>query len=242
VVLWRRSVCSSVSASDVDEVEIVGRLVLAALLGALLGAERELDGQDAGFRTHVMLALGAALFGAISVAGFDDVVDADTRFDPSRVASYVAAGIGFLGGGAIIKHAGSVHGMTTAASIWTTAAVGLAAGIGFLVGAVATTILSLFVLRGLKPVSHRIGRLADRPAISVVIGPGPDSGVAAVAEIIDALGDADVGAIDVESAGPDGERRVRIALPHGDRAAVRGIVARLESALGDRVRSTNVEA
>lgn len=225
-----------------DEVEIVGRLVLAALLGALLGAERELDGQDAGFRTHVMLALGAALFGAISVAGFDDVVDADTRYDPSRVASYVAAGIGFLGGGAIIKHAGSVHGMTTAASIWTTAAMGLAAGIGFLVGAVATTILSLLVLRGLKPLSRRIGRLADRPAISVVIAAGAAHGVTPVVEIIDALGDVDVGGIDVEAAGPDGARQVRIALPDGDRAGVSDTLARLESALGDRLRSARIDA
>jgi putative Mg2+ transporter-C (MgtC) family protein len=226
----------------VDDVEIVGRLLLAALLGALLGAERELDGQDAGFRTHVLLALGAALFGAISVAGFDDVVDADTRSDPSRVASYVAAGIGFLGGGAIIKHAGSVHGMTTAASIWTTAAMGLAAGIGFLVGAVATTILLLLVLRGLKPISRRIGRLADRPAISIVVAAAPETGVAPVAEILDALGDADVGGIDVEAAGPGGERRIRIALPDGDRACVRDTIERLESALGDRLRSAQIDA
>lgn len=225
-----------------DDVEIVGRLLLAALLGAILGAERELDGQDAGFRTHVMLALGAALFGAISVAGFDDVVDADTRFDPSRVASYVAAGIGFLGGGAIIKHAGSVHGMTTASSIWTTAAMGLAAGIGFLVGAVATTILALLVLRGLKPLSRRIGRMADRPAISVVIAARPETAVAPVAEILAALGDAVVGGIDVEAAGPDGERRIRIALPDGDRADVRDTVERLESALGDRLRSAQIDA
>ncbi|MFN3216243.1 MAG: MgtC/SapB family protein [Acidimicrobiales bacterium] len=224
-----------------DEVEIVGRLLLAALLGALLGAERELDGQDAGFRTHVLLALGAALFGAISVAGFDDVVDPDTRYDPSRVASYVAAGIGFLGGGAIIKHAGAVHGMTTAASIWTTAAMGLATGIGFLVGAVATTIIALLSLRGLKPLSRHIGRLAQRPAISVVIAAGPSPGVAPVAEIIDALDDAAIGAIDIEAAGPEGERRVRIAIPGRDRAEALAVLEHLESAFGDRLRSARID-
>jgi putative Mg2+ transporter-C (MgtC) family protein len=226
----------------VSEVEIVGRLLVATLLGSLLGLERELDGQDAGFRTHAMLALGAALFGAISVAGFDDVIGSGTRYDPSRVASYVAAGIGFLGGGVIIKHAGAVHGMTTAASIWTTAAMGLAAGIGLLIEALAATVLALLVLRGLKPLSRRIGHLAERPAISVVITPEPETHVTSLAEIFDALGDAEVGAVDVEAAGPLGERRVRIALPHGKRADVRDTLDRLDAALGERLRSSRIEA
>jgi putative Mg2+ transporter-C (MgtC) family protein len=143
-------------------VEVVGRLVLAAILGGLLGAERELDGQDAGLRTHLLLALGAALFGAVSVGAFDGFVDdsgaTNVRVDVTRVASYVAAGIGFIGGGTILKHRGTITGITTATSLWTTAAVGLAAGLGFWVGALATTVLALVALRALQPLSNWLQR------------------------------------------------------------------------------------
>jgi putative Mg2+ transporter-C (MgtC) family protein len=149
-------------ASDLD---ILGRLCLAAVLGGLLGAERELGGQDAGFRTHLLLSLGAGLFGAASVEGFAAYIESSSstnvQVDVTRVASYVAAGIGFLGGGAITKEGHTVRGITTAASIWTTAAVGLSAGIGFWVGATATTAIALFALAGLRPVSAALHRRAN---------------------------------------------------------------------------------
>ena len=119
-------------------------------------------GQDAGLRTHLLLSLGAALFGLISVGAFSDFVVApdasNVRIDVTRVASYVAAGIGFIGGGTILKHRGTVTGITTATSLWTTAAVGLAVGLGFWVGAVTATILAVVALRGLKPLSNRLAR------------------------------------------------------------------------------------
>jgi putative Mg2+ transporter-C (MgtC) family protein len=163
-----------IASASVHPVDLIGRLLLAALLGGLLGAERELDGQDAGFRTHVLLALGAALFGAVSVGAFDDFVasssDTNVRVDVTRVASYVAAGIGFLGGGAILKHRGTITGITTAASLWTTAAVGLAAGLGFWVGALTTALLAFLALRVLKPLSkwleHRAGSTDRGPSES----------------------------------------------------------------------------
>lgn len=150
------------AVTEPTSIEVVGRLVLAALLGGILGVERELDGQDAGFRTHLLLALGAALFGVVSVAGFSDFItdsgETNVQVDVTRVASYVAAGIGFIGGGAILKRGGSITGITTAASLWSGAAVGLAAGLGFWVGAIATAVIAVAALRGLKPLSRWLER------------------------------------------------------------------------------------
>jgi putative Mg2+ transporter-C (MgtC) family protein len=145
-----------------DSADVIVRLVVAALLGGVLGAEREFDGQDAGLRTHLLLCLGAALFGAISVGAFADFAgdpsETNIQIDVTRVASYVAAGIGFIGGGTILKHRGTVSGITTATSLWTTAAVGLAMGLGFWVGALTATVLALVALSGLKPVSRWLSR------------------------------------------------------------------------------------
>jgi putative Mg2+ transporter-C (MgtC) family protein len=115
--------------------DIIGRLLLAAVVGGAIGFERETAGQDAGLRTHLMLALGAAIFGEISVGAWDHfqtpTANSIFRADVTRVASYVAAGIGFVGGGAIVKSAGQVRGLTTAASLWVAGAAGLGAGVGF---------------------------------------------------------------------------------------------------------------
>jgi putative Mg2+ transporter-C (MgtC) family protein len=137
------------------EWELAGRLGAALLLGGAIGLERELTGQVAGLRTHMSIALGAALFGVISAYGFNEFAHmprADTNFgvDVTRVASNIVTGVGFLGGGAILKEGSSVRGLTTAASIWVTAAVGLAVGVGiYFVAAVATValVLSLTLLR-----------------------------------------------------------------------------------------------
>jgi putative Mg2+ transporter-C (MgtC) family protein len=130
---------------DVTTADAVLRLLAAAGLGGALGLERELNAQPAGFRTHLLVSLGAAVF---AVAGAD-VADAD----PARVAAQVVTGIGFLGAGAILRDGGSVKGLTTAAILWVTAAAGLACGLGLLVvGAVATAIalVALVVLKRLE--------------------------------------------------------------------------------------------
>jgi len=158
--------------ADLEWYEIVLRLVVAAALGGLVGLERESAGQDAGFRTHLLLALGAALFGVISVGAFDSFIDeraaTNVNVDVTRVASYVAAGVGFIGGGAIIKQSGTVRGITTAASIWVAAAVGLGAGLGLWVAVVAGGLLALAALSLLKPISTWLGRRAATPR-SIVI-------------------------------------------------------------------------
>jgi putative Mg2+ transporter-C (MgtC) family protein len=127
---------------DVTLLEGAVRLAAAAGLGALLGLERELNAQPAGFRTHLLVSLGAGLF---TVAGADL-----GGADPARVAAQVVTGIGFLGAGAILREGGSVRGLTTAASLWVTAAVGLAAGLGHLGLAGTATALGLVALVGLK--------------------------------------------------------------------------------------------
>ncbi|MGH9035444.1 MAG: MgtC/SapB family protein [Acidimicrobiia bacterium] len=135
--------------------ELGGRLIAALVLGGAIGFEREVTGQVAGLRTHMCVALGAALFAIVSAFGFEEFVQAragtNLQVDVSRVASNIVTGIGFLGGGAIIKEGASVKGLTTAASLWVTAAVGSAVAMGeYFVAAVCTLalILSLTMLRG----------------------------------------------------------------------------------------------
>jgi putative Mg2+ transporter-C (MgtC) family protein len=123
------------------EVQLSLRLVVAMVLGVLAGYERGLAGKPAGSRTHGMVAVGAALFAIISSYGFGGIGE------PARVAAQVVSGIGFLGAGAILQSRFSVQGLTTAASLWVTAAIGLAAGTGLLLAAVVTLVLMLLVLR-----------------------------------------------------------------------------------------------
>ena len=130
---------------------LVVRLLVAAGLAGAVGIEREIHEQPAGFRTHTLVGLGAALFTLISAYGFEVVAGIDNpnvavRADVTRVASQVVVGIGFLGGGAIIKYGATVRGLTTAASLWVTAAIGTAVGVGMSFLAVATTVIVLVAL------------------------------------------------------------------------------------------------
>jgi putative Mg2+ transporter-C (MgtC) family protein len=117
------------------------RLVVAALLGALVGYERERGGKPAGIRTHGLVSIGAALFTVVSIAGFSGAGD------PARVAAQVVVGIGFIGAGVILHDRESVHGLTTAASLWVTGAIGACVGTGLLLIALVTTVLVFAILR-----------------------------------------------------------------------------------------------
>src|SRR5262249_29680147 len=126
--------------------EDLARLGLAAALGGAIGFERELRDREAGFRTHMVVCLGAALFTIVSASGFTDFLDSgDPRvsFDPSRIAAQIVTGIGFLGAGAIIRQGVSVRGLTTAATLWVAAAIGLAVGVGFYTAAIFGTGVTL---------------------------------------------------------------------------------------------------
>ncbi|MCI0436065.1 MAG: MgtC/SapB family protein [Gemmatimonadetes bacterium] len=122
------------------QLHLMARLAVAGLLGAVIGLEREMAGKEAGLRTMILICLGAALFAELSV------VLAGGIGDPSRVSANIVTGIGFLGAGAILRVEGYVKGLTTAATIWVVAAIGMAAGSGEYVRAAGTTILVLLIL------------------------------------------------------------------------------------------------
>ena len=126
---------------------VIIRLLLATLLGAVIGFEREYHAKEAGVRTHLLVALGSCLFMIISVYGFDFMLGYDNvSYDPSRIASQVVTGIGFIGAGTIILQKQMVRGLTTAAGLWVTAAIGLACGNGMYIIAVVTTAIVLVSL------------------------------------------------------------------------------------------------
>jgi putative Mg2+ transporter-C (MgtC) family protein len=137
------------------------RLALAAVLGGLIGVERELREREAGLRTHLLVALGSALFTIVGAYGFHDFLESGesvVRADPTRIAAQIVTGIGFLGAGAIIRQGFSVRGLTTAATLWVVAAVGLAAGAGYYSAAVITTALVLIALYPLRILAYQILR------------------------------------------------------------------------------------
>ncbi|MCP3102203.1 MgtC/SapB family protein [Myxococcus sp. K15C18031901] len=151
-----------------DEIDIVMRLGLATLLGAVLGLERELRGQAAGLRTHILVSLGACLFTLCSVMvefSLEGRPPHGAQADVSRIASQVVVGIGFLGAGAIMRDRGQVKGLTTAANLWLTASVGLSSGLGFALTAAITVAIALLALLGLRPVERAIHRYRVRKGL-----------------------------------------------------------------------------
>lgn len=142
------------------EWNLIGRLCVAGAFGTVIGLDREYRFKDAGFRTHFLVALGSALLMVVSQYGFDELLatHAGLRFDPSRVAAQVVSGIGFIGAGTIIIHRQFVRGLTTAASLWATAAIGLAAGVRMYWLAGAATLLTLFGLEALSLFFGGLGR------------------------------------------------------------------------------------
>ena len=142
------------------EWNFIVRLCVAGLCGTAIGLDREYRSKDAGFRTHFLVALGSALMMIVSQYGFsDDVIAAGGRFDPGRIAAQVVSGIGFSGAGTIILHRQLVRGLTTAASLWATAGIGLAAGGGMFLLAGVATLLTLF---GLEALTLFFGDLGQR--------------------------------------------------------------------------------
>lgn len=176
--------------------DALGRLAVGVVLGALIGIEREVQDHPAGLRTHATVGIGAALFGVISTLGFHEILDrrADTNLqaDVTRVASQVVVGVGFLGAGLIFRRGGTVRNLTTAASLWATAAVGLAAGVGDPGVAVAGAALMLAVLwLGRAPQRWLVERFGkERRHVRLRLA--PDVGPAAVRAEVDALVDVDV--------------------------------------------------
>jgi len=141
------------------QVELALRLIAGLGLGAIIGFERELHRQPAGFRTHSLVSLGAALFAIISGYGYGGAA-----IDPTRITAQIVSGIGFIGAGTILQYRGHIRGLTTAASLWSVAAIGTATGTGLYVLAVLGTVLILVVLSLLDRVeSYARRRFALRP-------------------------------------------------------------------------------
>lgn len=141
----------------INEWDLIWRLALALALSAAIGLERELAQKSAGLRTYTLVGLGSALFMLISKYGFFDVLEPKTVvLDPSRVAAQIVSGIGFIGAGLIFVRRDSVRGLTTAAGVWLTAAVGAACGASLSVLAIATTVAYFAVVFGLAPLARRL--------------------------------------------------------------------------------------
>lgn len=142
------------------EWNFVLRLCVAGLCGTVIGLDREYRVKDAGFRTHFLVAMGSALMMLVSQYGFSDILSAvpEVKLDPSRIAAQVVSGIGFIGAGTIIIHRQLVRGLTTAASLWASAGIGLASGAGMYLVAGAATVLTLIGLEGLNLVFRRLGQ------------------------------------------------------------------------------------
>lgn len=139
------------------QVDLTIRLVVALLVGAVIGLERELQRMPAGFRTHALVSLGSAIFTVISAYAFTG-----PGSDPTRIAAQIVSGVGFLGGGAILHYGGTVRGLTTAASLWAVAGVGMAAGAGLYVVAVVGGLLVIVALEVFQRLERAAKRRFDR--------------------------------------------------------------------------------
>ena len=166
------------------------RLGVAAALGAAIGLERELDEKAAGLRTHMLVSLGAALFTMVGAYGFHDFLAGGAsvvRADPGRIAAQVVTGIGFLGAGVIFRQGFTIRGLTTAASLWVVAAVGMAAGAGFWPGAVIATGVGIVSLRPLEWLKERAIRQRGPARLHVELAQTGSSGP--VLEALERSGD-----------------------------------------------------
>ena len=158
----------AIISPDVNLIGVIFKLVLALLLGAVIGLERRLKGQIAGLRTFALIAMGAALAMLISIYIPQEYLGLKNG-DPGRIAAQVVSGVGFLGAGAIIQMKGSVRGLTTAAGIWMTACIGLAVGAGMYVIATVATLLIIFILVNIERFEQRAGFLWESRIIRLKV-------------------------------------------------------------------------
>jgi len=152
--------------------DLLGRLLLAAALGGIVGLEREVSGKPAGLRTNLLICTGAALLTELSIA-VARLADPAARADPARIAAQIVSGIGFLGAGTIIQARGSVVGLTTAATLWVVAAIGMAVGARAYVEAVGTTVLVVLALILLRRAEDHLVRRAAAAELAVTLDPQP---------------------------------------------------------------------
>jgi putative Mg2+ transporter-C (MgtC) family protein len=159
---------------EILRLSVLGKLLLATVLGGAVGLEREMAGKPAGLRTNILICVGAALFTQMSIdmaqIGFAN--DGKPYGDTTRITAQIVSGIGFLGAGAILHGGGAVVGLTTAATIWVVGAIGAAVGAGMYIDAGGTTILMMLILVGLRPLEHRLAAKRRRVHATIRVKPG----------------------------------------------------------------------
>jgi putative Mg2+ transporter-C (MgtC) family protein len=210
------------------EWDLAARLLGAALLGGIIGLEREASEQEAGLRTHIAVALGAALFGAVSTLGFLEFDrprnESTIQADVSRVASNVAVGIGFLGAGVIFRRGNTIKNLTTGASLWTVAAIGLAAGVGDLTMAALAAGVLLVSLVVLRPVRTWVRRRFGHGGCDVRVVLSGEGRAREVVAAIEGFDDVELRRIEV---GHEDEGYVVVARIDCPEGTERDVVARL---------------
>lgn len=166
----------------------LARLSLAAVLGGAIGFERELRDREAGLRTHLLVCLGSALFTIVSAYGFREFLtsgDQVVRADPTRIAAQIVTGIGFLGAGAIIRQGLTVRGLTTAATLWVSAAIGIAAGAGYYSGAVLGTVVTIVALWPLRIAAYRVFERLRPEERSIVVDLRQDTKASQLLDVLE---------------------------------------------------------
>jgi putative Mg2+ transporter-C (MgtC) family protein len=221
------------SVPSISWEEALLRLILAAVLGGAVGIERELREREAGLRTHMMVSVGSALFTLASAYGFRDFFvngGSIVRADPTRIAAQIVSGIGFLGAGAIIRQGLSIRGLTTAATLWVVAAIGLACGAGYYDAAAMTTVVVLVSLWPLRILAYRILRRVvpeeERLLVALPAGtsPGPliteIEAAGALIEAIQITQEGDRRHVELDVAFPPEEDRAKLVARLADVADV----------------------
>ena len=227
------SLLSAAAVPSLAWPHVLLRLFVAAVLGGAIGMERELRERGAGLRTHLVVCVGSALFTLVSAYGFRDFIAAGSvyaRVDPTRIAAQIVSGIGFLGAGAIIRQGLSVRGLTTAATLWLVAAIGMAAGAGYYDAAVIATLGALITLGPLRIAAYRVLR-RFRPEVDRLLVEIPAGGSAA--PLIEAIetGGGRVVSLDVAQEGDRRSVAVDVEL-HGTHApAIVASVADIDGVL-----------
>ena len=191
---------------DLSWAEVILRIALAAALGGAIGLERELREREAGLRTHMLVSVGAALFTMVSAYAWTDWTFSQRDglvFDPTRIAAQVVTGIGFLGAGAIIRQGLSVRGLTTAATLWVVAAIGMAAGVGYYEAAFVTTALVLLSLWPLRVAAYRLSARSRPEEGRLAVQLPAGASAVSVLEAVERAG-ADVSALEF---GEEGDQR-----------------------------------
>lgn len=222
-------------AATLSYFEVTLRLLLAMFLGSAIGLERERLDRAAGLRTHTVVSVGSALFMIVSAFGFYDIASSTQviSLDPSRIAAQVVSGIGFLGAGVIIFRKGTIRGLTTAASVWSMAGVGLACGGGLYFVAIVATLVLLLVQAGLRPIERRL--FARNRDHRLVLRAGREVGaLAAVENVFDSFG-AELRGLTMRQTRGGLEDRFDIVFGVSARASFATILDRLGAIPGVRV-------